>query len=58
MKFASYFSGKIVSYIGPLFRSRELIKSNLLKALPNLESSGLNKISKNMWNKYKKSKSY
>ena len=52
MKFASYFSGKIVSYIGPLFRSRELIKSNLLKALPNLESSGLNKISKNMWNNY------
>jgi Kdo2-lipid IVA lauroyltransferase/acyltransferase len=52
MKFASYFSGKIVSYIGPLFRSRELIKSNLLKALPNLDSSGLNKISKNMWNNY------
>ena len=52
MKFASYFSGKIVSYIGPLFRSRELIKSNLLKALPNLDSSELNKISKNMWNNY------
>ena len=52
MKFASYFSGKIVSYIGPLFRSKELIKSNLLKALPNLDSSGLNKISKNMWNNY------
>tara|TARA_Y100000389_G_scaffold177580_1_gene189959 strand:+ start:4882 stop:5679 length:798 start_codon:yes stop_codon:yes gene_type:complete len=52
MKFASFFSGKIVSYIGPFFRSRELIKSNLLKALPNLDSSRLNKISKNMWNNY------
>ena len=52
LKFASFFSGKIVSYIGPLFRSKELIKSNLLKALPNLDSSRLNKISKNMWNNY------
>ena len=52
MKFASYFSGKIVSYIGPLFRPKELIKSNLLKALPNLDSNELNRISKNMWNNY------
>ena len=52
MKFASYFSGKIVSYIGPLFRPIELIKSNLLKALPNLDSNELNKISKKMWNNY------
>jgi Kdo2-lipid IVA lauroyltransferase/acyltransferase len=52
MKSASYFSGKIVSYIGPLFRSKELIKLNLLRALPNLDSNGLNKISKNMWNNY------
>ena len=52
MKFASYFSGKIVSYIGPLFRPRELIRSNLLKALPNVDSDELNKISKNMWNNY------
>ena len=52
MKFASYFSGKIVTHIGPLFRPRELIKSNLLKALPNLDSNELNEISKNMWNNY------
>jgi len=30
LKFASYISGKIVSLIGPFFRSKNLIKSNIL----------------------------
>jgi KDO2-lipid IV(A) lauroyltransferase len=52
LKYASYFSGKIVSLVGPLFRPKDLIKSNILKALPNLHQKDLHKISKNMWNNY------
>ena len=52
LKYASYFSGKIVSLVGPLFRPKNLIKSNILKALPNLHQNDLHKISKNMWNNY------
>ena len=36
-------SGKIVSFIGPFFRSKNLIKSNILKALPNLNKMRLKK---------------
>ena len=54
LKSASYFSGKVVSFIGPLFRSKDLIQSNILKALPNLHQSDLRKISKSMWNNYGK----
>ena len=52
LKFASYISGKIVSFIGPFFRSKDLIKSNILKALPNLNKSEIKKISKMMWYNY------
>ncbi len=52
LKYASYFSGKVVSLVGPFFRPKDLIKSNILKALPNLHQSDLHKIYKNMWNNY------
>jgi|TARA_B110001452_G_scaffold125183_1_gene103837 KDO2-lipid IV(A) lauroyltransferase len=52
LKSASYTSSKIVSFIGPFFRSKDLIKSNILKAFPNLKDSEVNKISKNMWANY------
>ena len=52
LRFASYISGKIVSFIGPFFRSKDLIKSNILKALPNLNKSEIKKISKMMWYNY------
>ena len=52
LKFASYTSSKIVSFIGPFFRSKKLIKSNILKALPNLNQNEIKKISKNMWSNY------
>ena len=38
LKFASYISSKIVSFIGPFFRSKNLIKSNKLDYL--YEKSG------------------
>ena len=52
LKLASYTSGKIVSLIGPFFRSRNLIKSNILKALPNSNKSEVKKISNMMWHNY------
>ena len=52
LKFASYISGKIVSFIGPFFRSKNIIKSNILKALPNSSKDEINKISKMMWHNY------
>ena len=52
LNYASYISGKIVSFIGPFFRSKNLIKSNILKSFPNLESNEIEKISKKMWNNY------
>ena len=52
LSFASYLSSKIVSFIGPFFRSKDLIKSNILKALPNLKLSEIQNISKKMWSNY------
>ena len=52
LSLASRFSGKIVSLIGPFFRSKNIIRSNILKALPNLEKNDIEKISKKMWNNY------
>ena len=52
LNFASFLSGKIISFIGPLFRSKNLIKSNILKALPNLSQHEVEKITKKMWNNY------
>ncbi len=52
LNFASYFSGQIISFIGPFFRSKNLIKSNISKALPNLSQFEVKKITKKMWNNY------
>ena len=52
LRFASSISGKIVSFIGPFFRSKNIIESNILKALPYLNKSELKKISKMMWHNY------
>ena len=52
LKLASNFSSKIISLLGPLFRSKNLINSNLLRAFPNLKQNEINKISKEMWGNY------
>jgi Kdo2-lipid IVA lauroyltransferase/acyltransferase len=52
LKFASFLSSKIVSAIGPIFRSKHLIRTNILKALPNLNEKEVEKISKKMWSNY------
>ena len=44
LRFSSAFSGKIFEIIGPLFRSKNLIHSNIKKAFPNINLKDLNKI--------------
>ena len=52
IKFASFFSGKVFQIIGPLFRSKKLIYSNIKKAFPNINENDLKKIYISMWNNY------
>ena len=52
LKLASYVSSKLFSLIGPFFRSKELIKSNIKKALPDLNQHEIKKISQKMWENY------
>ena len=52
IRLASNLSGKIFQIIGPLFRSKKLIYSNIKKALPNINQSELKKIYISMWNNY------
>ena len=52
LKAASYTGGKIFQIIGPIFRSKKLIQSNIKKVFPEIESAQLNKITSSMWNNY------
>lgn len=49
---SSNFSGKIFEFLGPLFRSQKIIETNIKRAIPNIDSKDLNKISSQMWNNY------
>ena len=51
-KIASNISSKIFTYIGPLFRSKNLIKENIIKAYPKIENKDLKKIINGMWANY------
>ena len=51
-RISSTVSGKIFEIIGPMFRSKNLIHSNIKKAIPNSNYEELNKITKLMWNNY------
>tara|TARA_B110000971_G_C19913256_1_gene455568 strand:- start:203 stop:1054 length:852 start_codon:yes stop_codon:yes gene_type:complete len=52
LRMASNFSKIIFILLGPFFRSKQTINKNILKALPNLSSSEINKISRTMWGNY------
>jgi KDO2-lipid IV(A) lauroyltransferase len=52
LRCASYISGQIVSLVGPFFRSKNLIKLNILRALPNSKRNEIENITKKMWNNY------
>ena len=52
LKFSSALGGKIFEIIGPLFRSKKLIHSNIKKAFPDINLKKLNQMTKLMWNNY------
>ena len=52
LKISSYISGKLFEIFGPIFRSKELIKSNIQRAIPEINLHEINDIKKNMWNNY------
>ena len=52
LKFASFISGKFFQLIGPIFRSKKLIHSNIKKAFPKINEKDLKNITKSMWNNY------
>ena len=52
VKLSSRISGKIFEIIGPYFRSKKIINSNIKKAIPNIDNENLEKIIKLMWNNY------
>jgi len=49
---ASYVSGKLFELIGPFFRSKKIVHSNILKAFPNSNLKQRQKIVSKMWNNY------
>jgi KDO2-lipid IV(A) lauroyltransferase len=49
---ASNVSSKLFKIFGPFFRSKKLIKQNILKAFPNISDKDLKIISNNMWGNY------
>ena len=51
-KISSSFSGKIFEKIGPYFRSKKIIYSNIKKAIPNINEYEIKKIEISMWNNY------
>ena len=52
LKISSFLSGKLFEFLGPLFRPKKTIKSNIQRAIPQIDLLELNKIKKSMWNNY------
>ena len=52
LKISSYISGKLFETFGPIFRSKNLIKINIQRAIPKINSSRIKIITKDMWNNY------
>ncbi len=52
LKISSYFSGKLFETFGPIFRSKNLIKTNIQRAIPKINTSKIKSITKDMWNNY------
>ena len=51
-RISSNLGGKLFEILGPLFRSRYLIHSNILKAMPESNINNIKNITKLMWNNY------
>ena len=51
-KRSSDLSGKIFEIIGPFFRSKNIIHSNIKRAYPYIEKKNIKTLTKRMWNNY------
>ena len=51
-KVSSNLGGKLFEIIGPIFRSKNIIKKNLQIAMNNISNQKINETSKLMWNNY------
>ncbi len=49
---SSKLSGKLFEIIGPYFRSKEIIYSNIKRAFPDISSNDIQKMTNSMWNNY------
>ena len=49
---SSKLSGKVFELIGPSFRSRQIIHSNIKRGVPDINSENLKNITNLMWNNY------
>jgi len=49
---SSKLSGKVFELIGPFFRSRQIIHSNIKRGIPDISSQNLENITRLMWNNY------
>ena len=49
---SSKISGKIFELIGPFFRSKQIIHSNIKRGFPDISSTNLENITRLMWNNY------
>ena len=52
LKVSSFISGKLFEFFGPLFRSKQIIRSNIKRAIPQINLHELNNIKNSMWNNY------
>ena len=52
LKNSKYLSGNLMTLLGPMFRSKKIIFSNLSRALPELDDIEKEKILKKMWFNY------
>ena len=51
-RFASNFGNLIGKLLGPIFRSKEIIKKNIKIFSPTIKENEINKIIKKMWGNY------
>ena len=52
LKLSSFISGKIFTFLGPLFRSKKIFTKNFKIAFPNTPESTTKKYFNEMWNYY------
>ena len=52
VKISSFMGGKLFQLIGPIFRSKQIIHKNIMKAFPDINLRKLKKIESSMWNNY------